>query len=374
MFNLKKRLSVFVLALLVIFAPLMMAVPSLAAEYVNDDRYIRYGNLELPYFDLLDSCDVFFVGLGNDFVWLVPVADDQVISVRSDSPYHFLETASGVYPFYELRNDEWVFVSEYTASHNLFARNHLGYYGLSASFFDPLLFDYFTEVLVLSSDDPDLPFVNPFGDASTSYSVFGGYEFSSGSNTYHIDEPVYLDGVEVSQLPGLCVIGHFVSDNADCIELTYIPDDPFCAAVVESSYHPGAYYVQLWYSSDPKVYYWVYDNGNWIPYFWDDFPYYDITSAAVLNWPDNLRLEHADLLPLTGVSTGRVVDASSPFAGIFSVFSGVACWLAASFGNVSTIFWTADGGVTVLGVLVVASLAISVILLLVALVAGWLKF
>lgn len=65
---------------------------------------------------------------------------------------------------------------------------------------------------------------------------------------------------------------------------------------------------------------------------------------------------------------------SAPDVTIPSVFSGVASWFAGAVGSASSMFWTAEGGLTVLGVLAVASLAIAVIILLIYLLAGWLKF
>lgn len=60
--------------------------------------------------------------------------------------------------------------------------------------------------------------------------------------------------------------------------------------------------------------------------------------------------------------------------GLFSVFSGVGSWFAGAVNNLTSMFWTAEGGLTVLGVLAVASLAIAFIILLIYLLAGWLKF
>lgn len=59
---------------------------------------------------------------------------------------------------------------------------------------------------------------------------------------------------------------------------------------------------------------------------------------------------------------------------VFSVFSGVGTWFSDVLQNISTMFWTADSGMTVLGYLAVASLALAVILLIFYLIAGWLKF
>ena len=65
---------------------------------------------------------------------------------------------------------------------------------------------------------------------------------------------------------------------------------------------------------------------------------------------------------------------SAPVVTIPAVFSGVGSWLSGAVHNISTMFWTAESGMTVLGYLAVASLALAVILLIFYLIAGWLKF
>lgn len=62
------------------------------------------------------------------------------------------------------------------------------------------------------------------------------------------------------------------------------------------------------------------------------------------------------------------------YGGVLSVFTGVANFLSGAVQNISTMFWTAESGMTVLGYLAVASLALAVILLIFYLIAGWLKF
>lgn len=62
------------------------------------------------------------------------------------------------------------------------------------------------------------------------------------------------------------------------------------------------------------------------------------------------------------------------FPGVLTVFSGVGSWLSGAVKSISTMFWTAESGMTVLGYLAVASLAVAVILLIFYLIAGWLKF
>lgn len=60
--------------------------------------------------------------------------------------------------------------------------------------------------------------------------------------------------------------------------------------------------------------------------------------------------------------------------GVLDIFSGVGAWLSGAVQNIFTMFWTAESGMSVLGYLAVASLALAVILLIFYLIAGWLKF
>lgn len=69
-----------------------------------------------------------------------------------------------------------------------------------------------------------------------------------------------------------------------------------------------------------------------------------------------------------------VIPPASGGPGILSVFSGVSSWLAGAVNNMIPMFWTAEAGLTPIGVLTVCSLALAVILLLFWLIAGWLKF
>ena len=106
----------------------------------------------------------------------------------------------------------------------------------------------------------------------------------------------------------------------------------------------------------------------------------DSTVSAVVFWANtNLR----------SASSGIVVEASEPVVvyvevpdqpvvlninDVLSVFSGVGSWLAGAVSSMTTMFWTAEGGLSVLGVLTVAALALAFVLLLIWLIAGWLKF
>lgn len=106
-------------------------------------------------------------------------------------------------------------------------------------------------------------------------------------------------------------------------------------------------------------------------------------SLVVPNWVD---IESSmDVLSSTNFAfSGDIRDVPShgfeagfikyPSVSILSVFSGVGSWLGGAVQNISTMFWTAESGMTVLGYLAVASLALAVILLIFFLIAGWLKF
>lgn len=83
---------------------------------------------------------------------------------------------------------------------------------------------------------------------------------------------------------------------------------------------------------------------------------------------------------LVHVDTSSLPDGFPVFrfpsssVGILSVFSGIGSWLSGAIGSMTEMFWTAESGMTVLGYLAVASLALAVILLIFSLIAGWLKF
>jgi uncharacterized membrane protein len=61
-------------------------------------------------------------------------------------------------------------------------------------------------------------------------------------------------------------------------------------------------------------------------------------------------------------------------SAILEVFTSVATWLTSSVQSVIPMFYEAETGLTFLGVLAVAGLAISVSLLLLNLIKGFLRF
>lgn len=59
---------------------------------------------------------------------------------------------------------------------------------------------------------------------------------------------------------------------------------------------------------------------------------------------------------------------------VFEVFTGVAGWIAEAVGELIPMFYVAESGLTFLGVLAVASLAISVAFLIIGVIQNFLHF
>lgn len=83
-----------------------------------------------------------------------------------------------------------------------------------------------------------------------------------------------------------------------------------------------------------------------------------------------------DIVEDDGASSDDVPASSSVswVDSILAVFTGVGSWLSSTVGDMTTMFWTAESGLSVLGVLAVASLAVAFVVLLIYLLAGWIKF
>lgn len=64
----------------------------------------------------------------------------------------------------------------------------------------------------------------------------------------------------------------------------------------------------------------------------------------------------------------------SVLSTIFDVFSEVSSWIVEAVTGIIPMFYTAESGLTFLGVLAVASLAISVVFLLIGIVQNFLHF
>lgn len=59
---------------------------------------------------------------------------------------------------------------------------------------------------------------------------------------------------------------------------------------------------------------------------------------------------------------------------ILAIFAGIADWIVETVGSVTPMFYVAETGLTFLGTLAVAGLAISVAFLLIGIVQRFLKF
>lgn len=59
---------------------------------------------------------------------------------------------------------------------------------------------------------------------------------------------------------------------------------------------------------------------------------------------------------------------------IFDVFTAVGQWIVTTVPELLTMFYSAESGLTILGVLAVASLAVSVIFLIIGLIQNFLHF
>lgn len=65
---------------------------------------------------------------------------------------------------------------------------------------------------------------------------------------------------------------------------------------------------------------------------------------------------------------------SNVLTHVFEVFTAVITWMTESLGALTPVFWSASGGLTFIGVLACAGLAISVGLLVFNIVRGFLRF
>lgn len=65
---------------------------------------------------------------------------------------------------------------------------------------------------------------------------------------------------------------------------------------------------------------------------------------------------------------------TSILTAILSVFTAVGEWIVAAFNSLVPLFYTAESGLTFVGVLAVAGLAFSIAFLLINLIKGWLHF
>ena len=72
-----------------------------------------------------------------------------------------------------------------------------------------------------------------------------------------------------------------------------------------------------------------------------------------------------------GNSSGSVAQTTD---SIFAVFAGIGTWLVAELGNVTSLFYHADTGLTLLGVLAVCGLGFAVVFFLISWIRNLLQF
>ena len=198
-------------------------------------------------------------------------------------------------------------------------------------------------------------------------------------------EPVHADVLNGS-LPYIAEVG-----ETD-FSLPMVPDLPGFFPSVYFIRSESEFYVYYSSTSDPSMSKQV--NGYYMSSSTKRIQLIVDASSGLMHWSDFQNLPYG-VFPIDAVESGAVggflfpvtvlsSDASAILPaffhvvygdiGVLSVFTGVGTWLSGAVQNFSTMFWTAESGMTVLGYLAVASLALAVILLIFYLIAGWLKF
>lgn len=69
-----------------------------------------------------------------------------------------------------------------------------------------------------------------------------------------------------------------------------------------------------------------------------------------------------------------MTTTSSILTAILAVFTAVGEWITTAVSNLMPMFYTAEGGLTFMGVLAVASLAFSVVFLIIGIIQNFLHF
>ena len=98
-----------------------------------------------------------------------------------------------------------------------------------------------------------------------------------------------------------------------------------------------------------------------------DNPEYVVDAVGVTNGTDMLTIDNF-VLSTVPVSEEAAVDS------VLGVFTGIGSWLVAELGNATSLFYQADTGLTILGVLAVAGLGIAVVFLLINWIKSLLQF
>lgn len=65
---------------------------------------------------------------------------------------------------------------------------------------------------------------------------------------------------------------------------------------------------------------------------------------------------------------------SGILTSILAIFTSIASWFSTAVTNVMPMFYTPESGLTLIGVLAVASLAFSVAFLVIGIIRSWIRF
>lgn len=114
----------------------------------------------------------------------------------------------------------------------------------------------------------------------------------------------------------------------------------------------------------------------------DLMPYTDFSSFKLFIYSDlTVSLSGADSggdvsvdVPITLTSVSPAPDQSAALDDFLDVISGVGTWLITALTSVTALFYTAESGLTLLGVLCVVPLGLGLIFLLVFTIVNWLRF
>ena len=83
---------------------------------------------------------------------------------------------------------------------------------------------------------------------------------------------------------------------------------------------------------------------------------------------------HLDSLEFIPFDSGDPSVSVFTTDSVFAVFAGIGAWLVSELGNVTSLFYQADSGLTLLGVLAVCGLGLAVVFLLISWVRNLLQF
>ena len=126
------------------------------------------------------------------------------------------------------------------------------------------------------------------------------------------------------------------------------------------------------YDSEPYVYDLV--STSSVPYFLNVFYDGDWEAYRFILYDSNdlwMHLESFEFVPFdSGDPSVSVFTTDS----VFAVFAGIGTWLVSELANVTSLFYQADSGLTLLGVLAVCALGLAVVFLLISWIRNLLQF